>query len=246
MDADGCHCILPEQKAAQEGFIKMTTRWAKLFNWGRHSDWNTRSRNAPWWLVLFPLSASSSPKATGPFCKAFFPSQVSRSVCIWNHMDEQNLFIWELDVTQSLPVNSAFVASPAELPQEISASRVPVSWTTQEGYLEALNCCSEVSNQQHLGSKGEPWRIIFKKILDLNISKPSHFHIVECFSLQSTSYWILYWWDQYVWIQSLPMWWWTYDSDWKLTLFFMNKEVPGSGNHFLLKEHVVLNNPQLL
>lgn len=115
-------------------------------------------------VILFPLSASSSPKATGPFCKAFFSSQDSISVCIWNPMDEQNLFIWELDATQSLPVNSTFAASPVELPQEISASRVSVSWTIQEGYLEVLNCCLEVSNWHHLGSKGQTsWRIIFLK-----------------------------------------------------------------------------------
>lgn len=162
-------------------------------------------------FLPFSLSIPLSPEAIDPFCRAFFFSlQVTRSAkTTWDE--------------KTPPFGSWRQLNPCLSPApllhfqlscllEILATRMPVSWRTQESYAyivaQALAMSLIQVSRMALKIIGEKKQ---KKLLDLNISKSSHFYVAECFSFQSLSYWNLHWWDQYVWTLSRPImihiWW---------------------------------------
>lgn len=130
------------QSTAQAGSIKMTSRWAELFTRGkkcshRHSDWGhpIQEQMHPCDYSFFFLSVHHyllKPQVC--FVNPSFPLKSADHLTFETMWDEQKFSIWKLRMTQSLPVSSTFVAPLAELFQEISATKMLVSWTTQEGY----------------------------------------------------------------------------------------------------------------
>lgn len=162
---------------------------------GRNTLTDTQTGDSPPRNVLrmgqflpFSLSIPLSPEAIDPFCRAFFFSlQVTRSAkTTWDE--------------KTPPFGSWRQLNPCLSPApllhfqlscllEILATRMPVSWRTQESYAyivaQALAMSLIQVSRMALKIIGEKKQ---KKLLDLNISKSSHFYVAECFSFQSLSY----------------------------------------------------------
>lgn len=132
------------QRATPAGFVTMTTRWAERFPGGtkythRHSDWGQPIQEGRHpcdysSFVLWVHRDRLQPHVH--FVNPSFPLKSADHLAFETTWEEQNLPIWELHVTQSLPVTSTFLASLTELCQEIPSTRLPVSWTTHKAIFQ--------------------------------------------------------------------------------------------------------------
>lgn len=112
----------------------------KLFPQGRkctprHSDWRHPSRNASRMWLLLLLSWMSHYLLMVHFVLFFFYSFKSADQLAFETTWDGRTSPLGAGYGPSLPVNSTLGASLAELSQEVSATRMLVSWATQEGCL---------------------------------------------------------------------------------------------------------------